>query len=92
MTSAWYRGGTTVFDWTDPKNAKQLGYYIPSSPVHAAAWSSYWYNGLIYVNNYDASYVPSIPQSRGFDVMAITGLRDAVRLPRLNPQTQEPLR
>jgi hypothetical protein len=94
LVSAWYRGGTTVVDWTDPAQPSQLGYYIPKSPVAAAAWSSYWYNGLIYANNFDTSYVPPIMQSRGFDVMAINDRslrRDQIRLGHLNPQTQEPL-
>jgi len=93
LVSAWYNGGTTVLDFTDPSHATQLGYYIAKDPVKAANWSSYWYNGLVYANSFDASYVPSIPQSRGIDAMAIShpSLRKSnqLRFKYLNPQTQE---
>jgi LVIVD repeat len=86
LVSAWYLGGTTVVDFTDPSRPAQLGYYIPKVDGEAVAWSSYWYNGLIYVNNFTT-------ESRGFDVLSIDhpDLADALRLRRLNPQTQEPL-
>lgn len=92
LVSAWYNGGTTVLDFTDPSAARQLGYYVAKEPITAANWSSYWYRGFIWANNFDASYVPSDPRSRGFDAMVIADkeLKRAEKLPRLNPQTQEP--
>jgi serralysin len=43
-------------------------------------WSSYWYNGYIYVND----------EGRGLDIMKFNDARveNAVTLPFLNPQTQ----
>lgn len=88
LVSAWYAGGTTVVDFTDPANPVQIGYYIPKEGGAAVAWSSYWYNGLIYANNYESG-----SPSRGFDVLGIDdpAVVDHILLPRLNPQTQEPL-
>ncbi len=83
LVSAWYKGGTTVVDFTDPANPQQLGYYIPEG---AMAWSSYWYRGFIYANNFLSN--------RGFDVMAIADhdlKKNSIKLRRLNPQTMEPL-
>ena len=93
LVSAWYNGGTTVLDITDPANVVQLGYYIPKEHHIAAAWSSYWYRGFIYTNNFAEDVNSVSPHSRGLDVFDIgaPGLRDAVRLTRLNPQTIEAL-
>jgi hypothetical protein len=90
LASAWYDGGTTVTDFTDPANPRQLGHYIPAEGGQGTAWSSYWHNGLIYSNNYETT---GGSRSRGFDVFSIahSSLTDFVRLPRLNPQTMEPL-
>jgi hypothetical protein len=92
LVSAWYNGGTTVVDFTNPALPEQLGFYIAKEPVKASNWASYWYNGLIYANNFDAGYQPPDPHSRGFDVMAIGDRslrRNAARFSRLNAQTQE---
>jgi hypothetical protein len=88
LVSAWYDGGTTVVDFSDPAAARQLGFYTPKAPRPATSWSSYWYRGFIYANNYENG-----AQSRGIDVMAIGDplLRNAFKVNRLNPQTMEPL-
>jgi len=86
LVSAWYNGGTTVVDFTDPANPRQLGYYIVKSGVVSNAWSSYWYRDQIYANNLG---------SRGFDAFRLDDRelqREAVKLGRLNPQTMEVLR
>ncbi|HVL53634.1 MAG TPA: hypothetical protein VM344_05185 [Vitreimonas sp.] len=88
LVSAWYDGGTTVVDFTDPANASQLGFYTAKEPRQSTTWSSYWYRGFIYANNYENGQ-----QSRGLDVMAIgdPALKNAFKVNRLNPQTMEPL-
>jgi hypothetical protein len=88
LVSAWYDGGTTVLDFTDPAAARQLGFYTAKAPRPATTWSSYWYRGFIYGNNYENG-----AQSRGIDVMAIGDplLKKAIKVNRLNPQTMEPL-
>jgi hypothetical protein len=101
LVSSWYAGATSVIDFTDPSNPTQLAYYIPSEttspdqqPTEAAAWSSYWYNGYVYSNNFDEDVNSISKRSRGLDVFTIdlrAVTRGAVRLPRLNPQVQEPL-
>ncbi len=52
MIQAWYQGGISLFDWTDPKNPVEIGYHDrgPVSPERmqmGGSWSVYWYNGLI---------------------------------------------
>jgi hypothetical protein len=91
LTSAWYNGGTVVLDFSDPTNPKQLGGYIAKTPVQAATWSAYWYNGRIFGNNFDEDVNSLTAQSRGFDVMTIShpDVAGALTLGRLNPQTQE---
>jgi len=53
MVQAWYQGGLSVFDWTDPKHPKEIAYF-DRGPLDAqnlqlgGYWSAYWYNGYIY--------------------------------------------
>jgi hypothetical protein len=91
LVSAWYNGGTTVLDFTDPANVEQIGYYIPKAPKQAASWSSYWYRGFIYANNFDEDVNSLTAQSRGLDVFAIghPDLKNPIKVNRLNPQTVE---
>jgi hypothetical protein len=52
MVQAWYQGGISIFDWTDPANPKEIAYF-DRGPVDSTrmagggAWSTYWYNGAI---------------------------------------------
>jgi hypothetical protein len=87
MTSAWYTGGTSMIDFTNPTAPKEIGFYDANSPVTGGTtnvgsdvWSSYWYNGYVYVNDI----------LRGFEVLDFNDSRAnaAVTLPFLNPQTQ----
>jgi hypothetical protein len=89
LVVGWQTGGTTVLDFTDPLNVKQLGWYIAKDPIHSAVWAAYWYNGAIYANNFDE---PN-ERSRGLDVLGIqdAAVKGVAQLPYLNPQTQEPL-
>jgi hypothetical protein len=53
MVQGWYQGGVSVFDWTDPKNAKEIAFFDrgpvdPDELTLAGSWSAYWYNGYIY--------------------------------------------
>ena len=85
LVAASYTGGTTIVDvdrllaGADAASA-EVGYYRPSG---SRAWSSYWYNGLIVVND----------MLRGVDVMLLSdeARAGARKLPYLNPQTQEKL-
>jgi hypothetical protein len=91
LVSAWYQGGTTVVDFTDPANPVEIGFYRPTTPVQATSWSSYWYNGYIYSNNYDNEVNGLLP-GRGFDVLSIShpDINGKWKFqPYHNPQTQE---
>ncbi len=67
MVQAWYQGGISVFDWTDPANPIEIAYF-DRGPVDAdqmasgGSWSVYWYNGLIV----------SSEIARGLDVLELT--------------------
>jgi hypothetical protein len=79
-----YQAGTWVTDFTDPANPETLGWSDPPPLVPTqlgGAWSSYWYNGFIYESEI----------SKGLNVFRFSGnaTAGAVKLPHLNPQTQE---
>ncbi len=50
---AWYQGGVSVFDFTDPANPFEIAFF-DRGPLDAGRlelggyWSTYWYNGYIY--------------------------------------------
>ena len=52
MVQAWYQGGISVFDWTDPAKPFEIASF-DRGPVDATrmvsggSWSVYWYNGAI---------------------------------------------
>jgi hypothetical protein len=53
MVQAWYQGGISLFDWTDPAHPKEIAFFDRgpvdgTKPVGAGSWSAYWYNGYIY--------------------------------------------
>ena len=86
-----YQGGTWVVDFTDPANATTVAWQDPVSlgpgPFCGGfcqiggAWSSYWYNNFIYESDI----------TRGLNVFRVSDrvTGSAIRLDRLNPQTQE---
>ncbi len=87
MVQSWYQGGTSVWDFTDSENPKEIGYFErgPISKerlVGGGTWSSYYYNGHVYSNDL----------VKGFDVLKLKdrSLRgaEAVTLDQLNPQSQ----
>jgi hypothetical protein len=52
MVQAWYQGGINVFDWTDPRNPREIAFFdrgpVDSTRMgNAGSWSVYWYNGVI---------------------------------------------
>ena len=67
MVQAWYQGGISVFDWTDPKNPREIAFFdrgpVDSTEMgNGGAWSSYWYNGVIV----------SSEIGRGLDILELT--------------------
>jgi hypothetical protein len=91
---AWYQGGISVMDFTDPANPFEIAYF-DRGPIDAKVldlggeFSAYWYNGFIYGSE----------MMRGLDVFQLTPTKfltqnelDAaktVRLAGLNVQSQQ---
>jgi hypothetical protein len=67
MVQAWYQGGISVFDWTDPKHPTEIAFF-DRGPLDstrfamAGSWSVYWYNGAIV----------SSEIARGLDILELT--------------------
>jgi hypothetical protein len=64
---AWYQGGISVMDFTDPANPFEIAYFDrgpidPKVLVLGGDWSAYWYNGYIYGSEI----------ARGLDVFQLT--------------------
>ena len=64
---AWYQGGISVVDFTDPKHPFEIAYFDrgaidPKVLVLGGDWSAYWYNGHIYASEI----------ARGLDVFELT--------------------
>jgi hypothetical protein len=91
---AWYQGGISLMDFTDPNNPVEIAYFDrgpidPKTLVMGGSWSAYWYNGHIY----------SSEIARGLDIFELTPTKhltqneiDAaktVRVAELNVQNQE---
>ena len=67
MVQAWYQGGVSVFDFTDPAHAAEIAFFDrgpidPARMVEGGFWSSYWYNGVIVGSEI----------ARGLDVFELT--------------------
>jgi hypothetical protein len=50
---AWYQGGVSVMDFTDPAHPFEIAYFDrgpidPKMLILGGEWSAYWYNGYIY--------------------------------------------
>ena len=64
---AWYQGGISVMDFTDPANPFEIAYF-DRGPIDAknvvlgGDWSAYWYNGYIYGSEI----------ARGLDILKLT--------------------
>ncbi len=93
MVQAWYQGGLSLFDFTDPAAPREIAFF-DRGPISGTElmlggyWSVYWYNGYIYASEI----------GRGLDVFRLApgdGLTaseiaaaEAVRAASFNPQTQ----
>jgi hypothetical protein len=68
MVQGWYQGGVSVFDWTDPRNPREIAFF-DRGPMDATrlnsdagSWSAYWYNGVIV----------SSEMARGLEIFELT--------------------
>lgn len=91
---AWYQGGISIMDFTDPREPVEIGYFDrgpidDKMLVMGGTWSAYWYNGAVY----------SSEIARGLDVLELTPTKflsqneidaaKAVMFDQLNVQAQE---
>ncbi|MBX3289156.1 MAG: hypothetical protein KF855_07390 [Acidobacteria bacterium] len=91
---AWYQGGISVMDFTDPNNPIEIAYFDrgpinPDMLIMGGSWSAYWYNGKVY----------SSEIARGLDILELTPTKfltqneidaaKAVHVSELNVQSQE---
>ncbi|MDP3803821.1 LVIVD repeat-containing protein [Brevundimonas sp.] len=93
MVQAWYQGGVSVMDFTDPTKPVEVAYF-DRGPIQdgklfvAGSWSAYWLNGRVY----------SSEIARGLDVLRLVpnehlsaaeiAAAEAVAVDVINPQTQ----
>ena len=66
MVQAWYQGGISVFDWTDPAHPREIAFFDrgpmdSTKLVSGGYWSVYWYNG----------YIVGSEMSRGLDLFQL---------------------
>ena len=93
MVQAWYQGGVSVMDFTDPLKPVEIAYFdrgpIDASKLYVGgSWSAYWLNGRIY----------SSEIARGLDVLKLVpgdqlsaaeiAAAESVMADTINPQTQ----
>jgi hypothetical protein len=93
---AWYQGGVSVMDFTDPAHPQEIAYFDrgpidPKMLVLGGDWSAYWYNGEIYGSEI----------ARGLDVFELVptnlltqneiNAAKAVQVKELNVQNQQKL-
>jgi hypothetical protein len=89
MVQAWYQGGMSVWDFTDSRRPKDIGFWergpLPNGDF-GGAWSTYYYNGHIYSSDIQ----------KGLDVVDLrdprTDSAKSIRVKELNAQTQQSYR
>lgn len=95
MVQAWYQGGISLLDWTDPHNPTELAWFDrgpldEETLILGGSWSAYYYNGHIYSNDIQL----------GLDVLRIhpsklnpgdQGELNRFKWDEFNAQFQEPL-
>lgn len=90
MVQAWYQGGISVWEFTDPANPQEIAWFErgPLALDHlilGGSWSAYWYNGYIFSSDIQ----------KGLDVLFVSepsinvgGMLNP--MPSFNVQTQTP--
>lgn len=88
---AFYQGGNSFYDFTNPADPRELGFADLEDDLGSAdSWSTYWYNGKVFVNGGLNRRGPTA--NRGFEAYSIDAKRTRIsneKWPWSNPQTQE---
>jgi hypothetical protein len=88
---AFYQGGNSFYDFTNPGHPRELGFADLEDDLGAAdSWSTYWYNGKVFVNGGLNRRGPTA--NRGFEAYSIDAKQTGIsseKWPWSNPQTQE---
>jgi hypothetical protein len=93
---AWYQGGISVFDFSDPARPFEIAYFdrgpVSDDLALAGQWSTYWHNGLVWGSEI----------ARGLDVLELLpseyltenelAAAQLVRSMEFNPQMQPQMR
>jgi hypothetical protein len=88
LSSSWYTGGTSVVDFTNPTEAKEVGWHSvkpvvgdPETTPGSNVWTTYWFNGFFYAHGV-----------RGLEILDVGygPLNQSIDFPDgvYNPQTQ----
>jgi hypothetical protein len=94
FVQAWYQGGASLVDFSDPSNPVEIGYFdrgpvSGTGLVFGGFWSTYWYNGETYgselARNFD---VLGLTPNENLSVNEIAAARE-VQVDRLNVQRQD---
>jgi LVIVD repeat len=102
MVQAFYQGGASLIDFSDPRNPVEIGYFDrgpvngnsvpPVGPTPGGFWSTYWYNGEWYgselARNLD---VVALKPTAHLSKNEIAAARE-VEVDRLNVQRQDKYR
>ena len=93
MVQAWYQGGVSIMDFTDPSNPTEIAYF-DRGPLNeervqvGGSWSAYWFNGRIYsseiVRGLDVLKLIPSDQLSAAEIAAA----EAIQSNEINPQTQ----
>lgn len=84
LAVSYYMGGIAIVDFTDPTDPTEVAYYVTRRGVSQDTWSSYWYNGRIYTNDYRSRLGIGVYQFKGTTNQEKTRYFRGV----MNPQVQ----
>jgi hypothetical protein len=96
LANAWYAGGASVVDFTNPAAPNEIAWYdfAPAGPTGSNNWSLYWYEGPALPEPSLTLYgtdglLPGSTSARGFQVFKADVDSNELNFSHLNPQTQE---
>ena len=98
MVQAWYEGGTSVFDFTDSANPKEIALLRPRPlrrrrrSTRAATGRRYWYNGNVFGNEIFLGFDSwGLTPTEDLSATEIAGRAGRARSRSSTPRLQEPI-